>query len=570
MLLWLVLGAGLGLRLWGIAFAGSTPVGRPDEEVFAVEGMQMFAGHYSRLATGWPDGFFMIWHAMLRLERAWFHFVYGAGTVNLGCLITVRPLAVILPVRVLSALLGTATAYVVGQIASSLAPSRARQAALCGAAIYAVNYLVGRDGHFAVSDTALCFGVALTLLACTRAAAGKLAWLPWAGFFAGCSFGIKYSGVGLLVPCVVAGAIAVRQRRREAVGPVLLAVAAGIVGTILLAPQVLAHWAEFKQGLFGLADRYNPGTGPLRAPRGWIFYPVIVLPESFGLPGYLLCLAGLASVLRRVPWAGAPLGTYVVAYYALLLGSLQLVYVRYGSPIVPALAAAGGAFAVEVIDRLCARIGLPRLAATASLAVVTLALPAVRLAEFDRFLSRSDTRDLARQWLISRGAGKTVLTEGGWAHVQAVEARHATICRQELPAALWRPTPVLAVSRQPTPSGMGAPGWGAIGFAGTLWYVFRESEQREFLPDLRADAAPDFLVQARGPRSLGSLSGEDNLGPHDPACWHEAAHFSPGNLEAPEWDGYDAFFTPFVGFRELQRPGPEIFVYENRCKSAGS
>src|SRR6266850_102727 len=382
LLLWLVLGVGLGLRLWGIAFAGSTPVGRPDEEIFAVEGMQMFTWPYSRLDTGWPDGFFMVWHAMLRLERVWFDFVYGAGTVNLGCLLTVRPLAVILPVRVLSAVLGTATAYVVGQIAASLAPSRARQAALWGAAIYAANYLVGRDGHFAASDTALCLGVALTLLACTRAVAGKLAWLPWAGFFAGCSFSIKYSGIGLVVPCVVAGAIVVHRRRREAIRPLLWAVAAAIIGVILLAPQALTHGADFRHGLFGLADRYHFGTEPPRAPRGWSFYALIVLPASFGVPGYLLCAAGLVSLLRRIPWVGALLGTYVVAYYSLLLGSLQLVFVRYASPIVPAFAAAGGAFAVQLIDRLRARIGLPRIAATAALALLTLTPPALRLAQF--------------------------------------------------------------------------------------------------------------------------------------------------------------------------------------------
>src|SRR5215831_11305789 len=114
LLLWLMLGVGLGLRLWGIAFAGSTPIGRPDEEIFSVEGLAMFVRPYNRLSSGWPDGYFRVWHAMLWLERAWFRLVHGEGPVNLGCLLTIRPLAVILPVRVLSALLGTATAYVVG------------------------------------------------------------------------------------------------------------------------------------------------------------------------------------------------------------------------------------------------------------------------------------------------------------------------------------------------------------------------------------------------------------------------------------------------------------------------
>jgi hypothetical protein len=569
-LLWLILGASFGLRLWGIAFAGSTPIGRPDEEIFAVEGMAMFVRPYSRLSSGWPDGYFMVWHAMLWLERAWFHLVYGEGPVNLGCLLTIRPLAVILPVRVLSALLGTATAYVAGQIAATLAPSSAREAALWGTAIYGVNYLVGRDGHFAVSDTALCLGIALTLLACTRAATGNLAWLPWAGFFAGCSFSIKYSGVGLLVPCMIAGAIVVHRRRSGAIRPLLWAVAAMILGTILLAPQALTHWTYVKRGLLGGIARYDLAAASAGVPRGWLFYLLTVLPASFGVPGFLLCIAGLVSAIRRIRWVAAPLGAYVVALYTLLLGSLHLVYVRYGSPIVPPLAAAGGAFAVQIVDRLSGRIELRRAAVTAALAILTLAPPAVRLAQFDRLLARPDTRDLAREWLVSRGEGKTVLTEGAYGHVQAIEAPHARICRRELPAALWQPTPVLSASLQSTPSGLGEAGWSGIGFAGTFWYVLHEGDQRLSLPDLHEAAAPDFLVQARGPRALAYFCGEKNWGPRDPACWQEVAHFSPGDLEAPEWDTNDAFFTPFTGISALQRPGPEIFVYENRCKRAGS
>ncbi len=297
---------------------------------------------------------------------------------------------------------------------------------------------------------------------------------------------------------------------------------------------------------------------------------MIVLPASFGVPGYVLCVAGLVSLLRRIPRAGGLLGAYVVVYYALLLGSLQLVFVRYASPIVPALAAAGGAFAVELIDRLRARIELPRIAATAALALLTLTPPALRLAQFDRLLGRPDTRDLAGEWLVSRGAGKPILSEGGWAHVHALEAGHAMVCQQELPAALWRPTPVLAVSHEPTPRGMGEPGWGQIGFAGSTRSVFWETDQRLSLPDLHAPAAPEFLAQARGPRSFAAMSGEDKWGARDPACWREAARFSPGDIEAPRWDVYDALFIPFAGFSALQRPGPEIVVYENRCKRAGS
>ena len=124
------------------------------------------------------------------------------------------------------------------------------------------------------------------------------------------------------------------------------------------------------------------------------------------------------------------------------------------------------------------------------------------------------------------------------------------------------------MSHQPTPGGFGEKGWGAIAFAGSHWYLFWEKSQRDELPDLRAETAPDFLAQARGPRSFGSQSGESYWGVRDPACWNEVAHFSPGDLEAGQWDNYDPLFLPYVDFSSLERPGPEIFLYENRCKGS--
>ena len=147
-LLAFILGAGLALRLWGAAFASSTPLGRPDEEIFAVEALAMFTRPCHRLATGWPDGFFVVWHTVLRMERAFFDLRYGVGRTSLACLLAIRPLAIELPVRVLSACLGTITAWVAGRLAAALAApeaERAASAAPWATAIVAANYLVGRD-----------------------------------------------------------------------------------------------------------------------------------------------------------------------------------------------------------------------------------------------------------------------------------------------------------------------------------------------------------------------------------------------------------------------------------------
>jgi 4-amino-4-deoxy-L-arabinose transferase-like glycosyltransferase len=580
-----ILTAGLGLRLWGIGFAASTPVGRPDEEIFAVEALAMFVRAYDRLITGWPDLAFKLWHAVLWVERAWYHLRYGDG-INLACLLAVNPIAMILPVRVVLAILGAATAWVVGRLAAEIVPERAEAAALWATALYALNYLVGRDGHFAVSDALLCLEIAVTLLCCARVTTRGAWWLVAAGFCAGTAVSTKYSALGLGFPCAAAAIELLlrepRERRRAAV-PIAAAVLAAVAGLLLWSPQIVTHWSEFRGGFAGQLGRY----AATRTTPGSIFYPTVVFPATFGWPGLLLCFAGLVWCARQR--RGISLVVYAFMFYACFLGPLRLTYPRYGSPLVPALTAGGGIAAALLIERLSGR--LPRWLALAMVALLALALPTARLVAFDRLMARRDTRDLAQDWLAARGTDKVVLTEGLYAQVHAVDASVAAVCRRELPAALWRPVPVLLapttpltplpgelqstvnprylpvrLSNAPAVAGQGEAGWEHIGFLGAQRFVIWEYDQRAALTDLHAPGAPDFLSRAEGPRAIGWAVGwNEHPRPID-RCWTPVASFSSGRQDAATWDTFDAFLVPFKDFAALDRPGPQVSIYKNDCK----
>jgi 4-amino-4-deoxy-L-arabinose transferase-like glycosyltransferase len=591
-----ILAVGLGLRLWGIGFAAGTPVGRPDEEIFSVEALAMFVRPYGRLATGWPDLAFTLWHAVLWVERAWYHLRYGQGVdvdvdvdVNLGCLLAVNPIALILPVRVVMAVLGAATAWIVGRLAAEIVPERAEAAALWATALYALNYLVGRDGHFAVSDALLCFEIALTLLFCARVATRRAWWLVAAGFCAGTAVSTKYSALGLAFPCATAAVeLFLRERRRAAV-PIACAAVAAVVGLLLWSPQIVTHWSEFRDGFAGQLGRYAAN----RSTPGSIFYPTVVFPTTFGWPGLLLCFAGLVWCARQR--RGISLVVYAFMFYACFLGPLRLNYARYGSPLVPALTAGGGLAAALLIERLSGRI--PRWLALVLVALLALALPTARLVAFDRLMARQDTRDLARDWLAARGADKIVLTEGSYAQVHAVDASVAAVCRRELPVALWRPVPILLapiapltpapgefqstvnprylpdrLSNAPAVAGQREAGWERIGFLGAQRFVIWEYDQQVALTDLHAPSAPDFLSRAEGPRAIGWVVGRTDRAkpvekPADDRCWTPVASFSPGAQDAATWDTFDAFLVPFKDFGAMDRPGPQISIYRNACKA---
>jgi hypothetical protein len=580
-----LLAVGLGLRLWGIGFAASTPVGRPDEEILAVGALHLFQHPYDRLDTGWPDLFFKLWHAVFWLEHQW-HRLRTGGEVNMGCLVAINSIAAYLPIRILSALFGTVTAWVVGLLAKELAPERQR-AALWGTALYAVNYLVGRDAHFGVSDALLCLEIALALLFCARAVNHNSWWLTLAAFVAGTAFSTKYSAVGLLFPLAAAAEILRPQPARPRAA-IAWAAPAWVVGVLLWSPDILSHWSAFVAGFTGHASRYTA----LETPLGAIFYPLVVFPTAFGWVGLLLCLSGLILCLRAR--AGVMVAIYVVMVYGCLLGPLHAIFVRYGSPLVPALAAAGGVAAAALVERLSVQLpAIPSALVGAALGLVVLAPPAARLLAFDRLLARADTRDLAQDWLNAQGPDKVVWSEGVYGQVHAIAPSVAAVCRSELPAALWRPVPVILaptapqapgpnevqttvntrwlpirLANQPATAGGGQAEWERIGFLGTQRFVIWEYDQRTVAGDLHAASAPDFLSRARGPRAIGWVVGGSPTPterPLDP-CWSPAAGFSPGDLERPTWDAVDGFLAPFDGFGALARPGPDVAIYRNRCK----
>jgi hypothetical protein len=56
------------------------------------------------------------------------------------------------------------------------------------------------------------------------------------------------------------------------------------------------------------------------------------------------------------------------------------------------------------------------------------------------------------------------------------------------------------------------------------------------------------------------------LQPPAPLCWEEMARFSPGTpLCSSVYDLFDQFYVPYAGFVGVERPGPQVTVYRNRC-----
>ncbi len=567
------IGVALGLRLWGIGFAPTAPRARPDEEIFTDDALRFFGVSQPKdvIATGWPEGFFLIVQGLQWIEALVLRARFGRD-VNLGCLYAVNPIAVQILPRVFSAVMSALGCLWIGLAVRRLSPKRSGDlAAAVGALALATNYLNGRDGHFGVSDATLCSFIALSLYLCVRALQDGAPWLLGAGAAAGAGFAVKYSAAPLLAPCVFAGIGCIvrhRGRRLAALAWGLAAIPAAALAFAALCPDGALHPADTLNSLRSHHHRYENFVASVYTldpqntyPPGWKFHLGVSIPAALGWFGLAAAVGGMAMVWKRDRWGLVVLGLSAAGFFA-IVAPVNALFARYGSPLATVLSAGVGVALSALLD-----VARERVAgwggALASVVVLGLVLgpPGRRLAQFDRILSQPDTRDLASAWLVARGPGATVYPEGSYAHVHAVEAAGIAACRDVLPPSLFREVPTLPgnqgdwkriVSR-------GRSAWGLVSHEAIDGYLWRAH------PRVPVSMA-SYRTQARSVLECGRLGKAEGWEPLDPTCWKEAAAFSPGAPACGSYvDEFDSFYVPLVGLDGQVRPGPEIRVYENQC-----
>jgi hypothetical protein len=571
----------LGLRVWGIAFGTGLPRARPDEEMYLGPAIRMFDGNLDpNLWYGFTDGFCLLLHAALRLQTtllAWRH----GGEVHLGCLFALQPTAVLSTGRYVSVLLGVATLIPCALVARRLVtPVRADAAGTIAALLLAVDYLHGRDSHFAVPDTALAFALAWAL-------AGAVAFAedgrPRDGLLAGVATGLavalKWTGLFMAPVLAIAMAIGLLRVRDDGRRPRVTVTAAAFllaVGTfVALEPHLRGNPGETIRGLLSHATRYgeagliytqDPSTD---LGRGIVFHTRSTLPIACGWFGLAMAVVGLGLGFRRRPIAAAVGVIFLVFLYVLAVGPTRTLFVRYCMPVLPLLAALAAAGLAEGVHSLRRWIpGWRARGAVLALGVAAAALPpAVRLAQADVRLARADTRTLAVEWLHAHAApDATVVPLVGYASIYAVPVEGIVACGAVLPAALRATVTTLTPIGMPgwerwTPAvARGRAGWGAVAERALLDYWN--------MPGV-TPAHGDYVAYGQPLLSCGKPSFVRGLTPPDPVCFEAVAHFGPGQPSCDAvYDLFDQFYLPYAGFAGIERPGPDVTIYRNRCRRA--
>lgn len=425
--------------------------------------------------------------------------------------------------RALTAVLGVAglhAAYRLGRAAGGT------RVGLLAAGLLAVNYVHVRDSHFATTD------VALTLLM-THALGAQLGVLRrgrtrdycWAGVLTGLAGSVKYTGLGLVVPLLLAHFLhRARGARASATGGLgRLSLALGLLAAAFVAtsPFVVLDFATAREMLsssppFVQIQQVYGAPPPVDASGvGWL----LGLGLRYGCgPGIAaLWLLALACVLWRTVRRGARrsatwlllVGSQVAVLVPLVLSPAA--FVRYILPLMPAMVVLVAAWTLVAVRRL---VGSRRaLVVAVSLLAAASLDPAVRALRTLRLMRLPDTRHEARLWIAENLPPRSAL----------------------------RAHPAHGINRPVLPHGYRYESLLDLPASGASWVLLEQAPVPAFTPRV-----PEELLQWI--RAHGAL----------------AARFDPGSPSAqgtPVYDPSDAFYIPLAGHPAVRAAGPLLEIY---------
>jgi Dolichyl-phosphate-mannose-protein mannosyltransferase len=379
--------AAFALRAWG-ARQGLPYVYNADENShFVPRAIGMFGHNYNPNYFINPPAFTYVLHAL---------FFARWGTRDaVGDAFARDPTTAFFLARLASAALG---AIAVGLLAWAGARLFNRPAGLVAGALLAVAFLPVHYGHFALNDAPALAPVCLALAGAAGIARGKGGTRDYvlAGIGIGLACATKYTA-GVVALAVLGAALATGLRLR----PLVLAAAVSVLAFLVANPYAVLDAHAFGAGLFKQSATASDGGGKLGlGDENPLAYYLRTLTWGFGwLP--LAAALGGAVLLAWRDRAAALVLVPPPLLLLVFLGIQDRFFARWLLPVYPMLCLLAAAAAVVAATWLGSRVAWRPAAAVATVvaALLLCAQGVVFSVHNDRVLARTDTRQLARDWM---------------------------------------------------------------------------------------------------------------------------------------------------------------------------
>ncbi len=575
-----VLAGGLGLRLWGVR-QGLPYAYNADEAVhFVPHAIEMFEkGTLDPHYFANPPAFTYVLHFLFAVS-------YGGASGAVHAF-AVHPEAVYTLARVAAAVLGTAALWLLYATGARLFN---RAVGLLAAAIEAVAFLPVFYAHLALNDAPTLAPATLSLLGTAGVLRkGRARDHLLAGVGLGLACATKYTAGIVIVP--LAAAIAARfldagasrdadagaregaggraRAGRRALAGILLAGASALVAFVIANPYAVLDYHSFHAELVHQSALSAESQGKLGAPKeGGLVYYLWSFTWGLGWAPALAAAGGALAVWRherRLGWLLVPAAVLFVAF----MGLQGRYFGRWLMPIFP-IACLLGAFFVVALVRWAARPlsePAPRAALAALLVAALLVQGLVYSIHAGIVLSRADTRNLTRGWMLSHiPAGAKIVAEPVEFEEWAREVKAGTSTAHN--PYRWRLYP--ALFPRITPSGSIAPAYlhevGLEKYETTLYPALIDFYERE-----------GFCWVITGSTESGRAFADPHAVPHAIAYYRKLARdgevvyrASPyARGKGPVAFNFDWSFDYYP--LAYDRPGPQMTIYRlrgGRCRAA--
>ena len=396
-LLALVLVGALLLRLWGIRQGLPFAYNTDENSHFVPKAIGMF-GH--TLEPGGANPYFANPPAFTYLLHLLFAVWFG-GRAGVSHAYALHPQDVYVVARVTTAVLGTISVWLLYLAGARLFD---RRVGVLAAALMAVAFLPVFYSHLALNDVPTLAPLTLSLFGTAGVLRrGRPIDYMVAGLGLGLGCATKYTAGIIIVPLIAAIAIQYLAPggERSAVAGMVIAGLCALVAFLVANPYSVIDFSAFQNGINHQSSVSEEAAGKLGAGQhSALGYYLWTFTWGLGWVPALAAVGGAIALWRdepRLVWVLVPAPLVFLVFM-----SIQGRYFgRWLMPVVPIVCLLAAYFALEVADRAARRRPQLRPTLVALAAVALLAQGLVYSVHSGLVLSRADTRNEARAWMVA-------------------------------------------------------------------------------------------------------------------------------------------------------------------------
>ncbi len=393
------------LRLWGIKQGLPYSYNFDEATHFVPKAIDFFSHDLNPQYFLNPPAYSYLLHIVFEL---WFG---SADAVTRA--FTTDPTSVYVVARVVAAVLGTLSVLFTYMAGERL---WGRTVGLLAAAIIGFAFLPIFYSHLALNDVPTLAPVSLSLYGIAGVMRrGRLRDYVVSGIGIGLAAATKYTG-GITLLCLLVAFVsdaaanaAWRSVRRMAIG---LAIA--LASFLIANPYALLDFSAFQAGVSSQAS-LAAGQDPVKlgtTPGSGITYYLWTFTWGIGWGPSLGAIGGAVLLLARRSWALALMLIPAPIVFVIFMGGQQRFFGRWLMPIFPIVALLAAYGTVELVRWLAREHRLPAPLLGAAAAVLLLTQSVVSVLHDDAVLSRPDTRNLTRAWMVGHvPAGAKIVIE---------------------------------------------------------------------------------------------------------------------------------------------------------------